>query len=356
MRILITKFSVYLEFTRVFILWNISRSTAQSNTLCTSQSDCSSTPAQICAGIGKRSPWFKYTLGSNICQCPNGTLTALAGPYCDTVCPGGPNSPCSDHGECVFSTAACVCDDGWAGTNCSITCPIARGQICAGNGACVVPTDGSAPACLCEDGWRGPACSVECQGGSDTPCSNTGVCEPDGSCTCLGGWRGPDCSIPCPGSYLLPCNMNGLCTLDAECECFPGFAGPSCQYRCPVALGVPCAGRGLCNSSGACECNFGFRGPACATECAGGAGRPCGGHGECLDDGSCNCRSKADPDAPRRPGARPRASPPRFFGPCAGGARARCLSARGECVVMSEPSPPEDRQDRALALASAARN
>lgn len=51
------------------------------------------------------------------------------------ACPGGPRSPCSDHGVCVdgiSGSGQCNCHPGFAGTACELCAPGAFGPQCQG--------------------------------------------------------------------------------------------------------------------------------------------------------------------------------------------------------------------------------
>ena len=174
-------------------------------------------------------PWLKKYIprpswtAESYCQCAN---TTMAGPNCDRECPNGHANPCNGHGECLYASATCACDEKWKGKNCTAKCPeTLAGAVCANKGTCV--QDGEhGSKCECFDGFRGGNCTIECKGGQARPCSKHGICEEDGSCTCLGGWRGEDCSVECPGSNVFPCNMKGKCSRElkdekAVCECDP---------------------------------------------------------------------------------------------------------------------------------------
>eukprot|EP00802_Teleaulax_amphioxeia_P012634 Tamp_12677.p1 GENE.Tamp_12677~~Tamp_12677.p1 ORF type:complete len:496 (+),score=54.96 Tamp_12677:45-1490(+) len=274
----------------VALLGSLDGTASFKNTLCLSQAVCTG-PAHICATpplgswLAQDGPKGYVPTIMKVCRCQNITK---AGPKCDQACPHGHQNPCNGHGECLYDSATCECDEGWQGKECTAECPKRFGKVCANKGTCVADGDNGAK-CECFDGFRGETCEIECVGGAARPCAKRGICEPDGTCTCLGGWRGADCSTECPGSNIFPCNIHGKCTREAKCECDPLYRGAACEFRCPDVLGVPCGGRGTCNSVGECDCNIGYRGKDCMQECPGGAANPCSGHGKCLNDTACEC-------------------------------------------------------------------
>lgn len=118
--------------------------------------------------------------GSNICRCP---VDYAGGFNCTETCPGSDSNICNGHGECLYGTAECMCDEGWFGREseeCSATCPRVDGLVCAGHGTCT-PTGFGQANCECDSGYVGSACERECFGGAANPCSGHGQCRSDGS-------------------------------------------------------------------------------------------------------------------------------------------------------------------------------
>jgi hypothetical protein len=64
-------------------------------------------------------------------------------PLYPLACPGGPSSPCSDHGVCLdgmSGSGQCQCRSGFAGTACELCAPGAFGLHCQGRPSLPCPT------------------------------------------------------------------------------------------------------------------------------------------------------------------------------------------------------------------------
>ena len=284
-------------------------------------------------------PLNGYWGGSQCTDCLHGYY----GPTCTAVCPGGPCTPCTGHGDCdggMGGTGTCrcwasavqghwvggecgECAPGYYGVACALQCP-GSGGVCSGHGRCadglegtgLCACDGNATAgywagagCAeCHAGYYGAECRASCPKTDGVACSGHGHCEagPEGTarCACGPGFTGPVCAVPCPGGAA-PCGGHGACGTApdgaAQCACDPGWAapgcvncapghaGPDCGRRCPAH----CGGHGACatgtTAGGECECVRGWAGAQCTVECPGGAAMVCSGHGVCLRDGTCEC-------------------------------------------------------------------
>ncbi|XP_028673278.2 stabilin-2 [Erpetoichthys calabaricus] len=156
------------------------------------------------------------------------------------ACPGGPESPCSNHG---------VCDDGQMGT-----------------GECKCQPEYHGTACeLCQPGRYGPECRV-CN------CTEHGSCEEgimgSGSCFCENGWTGTFCETPLAVTPVCSplCSTNAVCKENNTCECKPLYEGDG--IRCKVVnlcmqMNGGCPSTSKCTQKGlnvTCTCPSGFSG------------------------------------------------------------------------------------------------
>ena len=283
------------------------------------------------------------TTGDGQCVCFRG----FWGSICSFECPGGAQSPCSDHGTCNMATGAVRLlrepDSrvlGWwpvSALRCGVPvsqlfrrlsnhwgCCMQRPRsmlrrlllrVCPNDRRhdviCVrrwVPLDGGTVACTSKTAalrgsgelranWLCPGASSDGSGA----CSSRGICDPDtGMCLCDFGWSGSDCTISCPGLYLpeahtvYPCAGRGACLSDGSCKCRSGYFSVNCAEECPGGAATPCSGLGTCDPlTGKCSCVYGIYGAACNKECPGGRSNACYLHGRCNEDGTCACYANA---------------------------------------------------------------
>ncbi|XP_069062191.1 stabilin-1 isoform X1 [Pleurodeles waltl] len=222
------------------------------------------------------------------------------------ACPGGLESPCSNHGECkdgISESGECVCFEGFNGTACE----------------------------LCAPGRYSPAC-LACN------CTENGACDEgvsgDGSCFCNEGWTGKSCEIQ---QEVLPlcspaCHINATCRSDNLCACHPYYEGDgwSCTVmdRCAQYNGG-CSEYALCTQQGVhiqCQCLEGYRGDGVVCipidRCADGQNGGCSEHATCISTGPnsrrCECREGYVGTGIQ---CLPKAEPPLD----------RCLEANGGC-------------------------
>lgn len=129
-------------------------------------------------------PYRYISSTQKVCRCP---ADNYAGNNCSAVCVGGAANPCNHHGECLYATGACNCDEGWIGAGCTGACPRNNGVVCSNLGTCSLNLQGKA-VCNCPNNRKGAQCQIECIGGAAGPCSGHGVCQEDGQCVCDGSW------------------------------------------------------------------------------------------------------------------------------------------------------------------------
>ncbi|XP_037653764.1 stabilin-1 isoform X3 [Choloepus didactylus] len=225
------------------------------------------------------------------------------------ACPGGPSSPCSDHGLCLdgmSGSGQCKCHLGFTGTACELCSPGAFGPHCQAchctpHGRCDDGLGGSG-SCFCDEGWTGPRCEVqlELQPVCVPSCAPQAMCRAGNSCECSLGYEGdgyvctgkqvgedkfggppfPSCHLLQP---LLPpvadlCrDGHGSCSKHANCSqvgtvvtcaCLPDYEGDgwSCQARNPCADSHRggCSEHADCLNTGPnarrCACHAGYVG------------------------------------------------------------------------------------------------
>lgn len=311
------------------------------------QSQCPMAGGFACSGP-TQGTCFAGLTGNGTCKCVSG----YAGNDCASICPGGVSSPCSNHGTCVQSTAACTCHSDstrgyWNGTMCNVCqntyvdvgssclylCPTAiTGSKCTGNGTCAAVV--GAAACTCQANSCGADCGIynytgtECQpcpfGKWGSICSNTcpgtdftiphvcsghGTCsdgkQGTGICTCQTGYGGTDCASSCAfdsssSSFCAAVLSQGTCdTNTLTCTCTSGYAGSSCSIVCPKGgtSNTVCSSHGSCldgsSRDGTCTCNSGYTDTDCSKDCPGGVSTPCSNHGICNKNQTCSCHATA---------------------------------------------------------------
>ncbi|XP_030633246.1 stabilin-2 [Chanos chanos] len=195
------------------------------------------------------------------------------------ACPGGPGSPCSNHGKCDadhLGNGTCTCDEGFRGTACE----------------------------LCLDGRFGPDCKV-CN------CTEHGSCDQGpkgtGSCFCEQGWTGLRCESQLGESLVCSpaCDQNAVCRENNTCVCKPFYAGDGITCK-PVNIcqfwNGGCARVATCSQEGekvTCTCPKEYKGDGyvctpldpCAAPDNGG----CHEHATCTMTSAgkkkCECKS-----------------------------------------------------------------
>ncbi|ROI15334.1 Stabilin-2 [Anabarilius grahami] len=188
------------------------------------------------------------------------------------ACPGGPGSPCSNHGKCDedhLGNGTCNCDAGFTGVSCE----------------------------LCVDGHFGPDCKdwiktsillylqvqftlhVYSDVSADVPvcnpaCHEKGVCMENNTCICKPFYEGD--GITCTAANMCK-YWNGGCSKDAKCSqkgekvtctCLKGYSGDGflCTPVDPCADGENggCHEHAICTMTGAgkrkCECKDNYIG------------------------------------------------------------------------------------------------
>uniref|UniRef100_A0A8B9FQA7 Stabilin 2 n=1 Tax=Amazona collaria TaxID=241587 RepID=A0A8B9FQA7_9PSIT len=201
------------------------------------------------------------------------------GPDCQ-ACPGGPETPCNNHGSCddgYSGTGECHCNSGFNGTSCELCLPgrygfSCRPCECKNNGQCDEGYSGTGQ-CFCETGWTGrssafptalpPVCSPSC--------SVNAVCRENNTCQCKPFYNGD--GISCKAADLCKQN-NGGCHKMAECT----------QHGVKVF----------------CSCQKGYKGDGFAclpiNPCADGFNGGCHEHAICTvigpDKRKCECKNK----------------------------------------------------------------
>jgi formylglycine-generating enzyme required for sulfatase activity len=187
---------------------------------------------------------------------------------------------CSGNGSCDDSTGVviCTCDAGYAGDHCG-SCDTGY-QDNDGDGACLPDCAGSGLDCGlfgdCDDATGTAACVCD-QGYAGTSCQTcaAGYQDNDDDDICL-----PDCSAP-----EAACNPHEYCddsSGTALCFCLEGYTGPTCDtcdagYQdndgngdcLPDCSNNDCSGHGTCDDASGvagCTCDEHFFGPRCSAE------------------------------------------------------------------------------------------
>ncbi|XP_012920874.1 stabilin-1 isoform X2 [Heterocephalus glaber] len=228
------------------------------------------------------------------------------------ACPGGPSSPCSDHGVCLdgmSGSGQCRCHSGFAGTACELCSPGAFGPQCQAcrctpRGRCDEGLGGSG-SCFCDEGWTGPRCEVqlELQPVCTPPCAPQAMCRVGNSCECSLGYEGDGrvCTVAdlCQDGHG-GCSKHANCSQAGTvvtCACLPDYEGDgwSCRARDPCAD----SRRGGCSEHAAClftgpntrrcECHAGYVGDGlqCLEEAEPPVDRCLGRPSPCHSDAVC---------------------------------------------------------------------
>uniref|UniRef100_A0A8C0IEQ5 Stabilin 2 n=1 Tax=Bubo bubo TaxID=30461 RepID=A0A8C0IEQ5_BUBBB len=198
-------------------------------------------------------------------------------------CPGGPETPCNNHGACddgYSGTGECHCNSGFNGTSCELCLPGRYGSNCR---PCECKTNGQCDEgylgtgrCFCETGWTGrsSAFPTALQPVCSPSCSANAVCMENNTCQCKPFYNGD--GITCTAADLCKQN-NGGCHKAAECtqlglkvfcSCQKGYKGDgfTCLPINPCADGFNggCHEHAICTVIGPdkrkCECKNNYIG------------------------------------------------------------------------------------------------
>ncbi|XP_029019242.1 stabilin-2 isoform X3 [Betta splendens] len=213
------------------------------------------------------------------------------GPDC-SPCPGGFQSPCSGHGQCVEGikgNGSCICDPNFSGSRCQYcasstkygpkcdrTCPCVHGQ-CESR----PDSDGRCKPDSCQQGFTGRFCERKtaacgariqfCHAHADCDFSQTSP-----RCVCKPGYQGDGItcveSDPCAPPLRGGCSVNAKCVQTGPathtCQCLRGWRedGDDCQ---PIN-NCNSPDRGGCHPSATCiyigpgqsdcSCKLGYKG------------------------------------------------------------------------------------------------
>ncbi|XP_077090778.1 stabilin-2 isoform X1 [Siphateles boraxobius] len=204
------------------------------------------------------------------------------------ACPGGPGSPCSNHGKCDedhLGNGTCTCDAGFIGVACELCVdghfgPDCKACNCTEHGSCDEGPKGTG-SCFCEEGWTGPQCENKLADGPvcNPNCHEKGVCMENNTCVCKPFYEGD--GITCTVANMCK-YWNGGCSKDAKCSqkgekvsctCFKGYSGDGfvCTPVDPCAddENGGCHEHATCTMTGAgkrkCECKDNYIGDG--TDC-----------------------------------------------------------------------------------------
>ncbi|MBN2715007.1 MAG: hypothetical protein JXX14_04075, partial [Deltaproteobacteria bacterium] len=226
--------------------------------------------------------------------------------------------PCAEHGRCVErkGSAACVCDDGWAGTTCD---------------ECAAGWHEVGDECRLDEQCLSTSCAFhEVKGGCDVEdgrvvCECKGNWDEDNHCaTCLPGYHEEDDECV-EDQYCVrggPCENDGICSEQSGilvCDCTTAgdsrvdgehWTGEYCEI-CPDGFHVvdencipndectknACGDAGTCvvaeSGTAICICDKGWNHEDTTTEfspctvCATGYHHPDGDKTECVEDDVC---------------------------------------------------------------------
>ncbi|XP_017567677.1 stabilin-2 isoform X2 [Pygocentrus nattereri] len=193
------------------------------------------------------------------------------------ACPGGPGSPCSNHGQCDedhLGNGTCTCNTGFQGVACELCTeghfgPDCKACNCTEHGMCDEGPEGTG-SCFCNEGWTGPRCEHKLADGPlcVPACHKKAVCAENNTCVCKPFYEGD--GITCKVTDL--CQFwNGGCAKNAECSqkeekvnctCLKGYSGDGLVCSpvdpCVVEDNGGCHEHAICTMTGAgkrkCEC------------------------------------------------------------------------------------------------------
>ncbi|XP_016412871.1 stabilin-2-like [Sinocyclocheilus rhinocerous] len=227
------------------------------------------------------------------------------------ACPGGPVSPCSDHGKCDedhLGNGTCTCDAGFTGVACELCVdghfgPDCKACNCTEHGSCDEGPKGTG-SCFCEEGWTGLRCENKLADGPvcNPACHEKGVCMENNTCVCKPFYEGD--GITCTAANMCK-YWNGGCSKDAKCSqkgekvsctCLKGFSGDGfvCTPVDPCADGENsgCHEHATCTMTGAgkrkCECKDNYIGDGIDCEAKQLPVNRClQDNGQCHSDAQC---------------------------------------------------------------------
>uniref|UniRef100_A0A671QZY7 Stabilin-2-like n=1 Tax=Sinocyclocheilus anshuiensis TaxID=1608454 RepID=A0A671QZY7_9TELE len=226
------------------------------------------------------------------------------------ACPGGPGSPCSNHGKCDedhLGNGTCTCDAGFTGVACELCVdghfgPDCKACNCTEHGSCDESPKGTG-SCFCEQGWTGPRCENKLADGPvcNPACHEKGVCMENNTCVCKPFYEGD--GITCTAASMCK-YWNGGCSKDAKCSqkgelyvrctCFKDFTGDGfeCSPVDPCADGENggCHEHATCTMIGArrCECKDNYIGDGIECEVKQLPVNRClQDNGQCHSDAQC---------------------------------------------------------------------
>ncbi|KTG31217.1 hypothetical protein cypCar_00018600 [Cyprinus carpio] len=227
------------------------------------------------------------------------------------ACPGGPGSPCSDHGKCDedhLGNGTCTCDAGFTGVACELCVdghfgPDCKTCNCTEHGSCDEGPKGTG-SCFCEEGWTGLRCENKLADGlvCNPACHEKGVCMENNTCVCKPFYEGD--GITCTAANMCK-YWNGGCSKDAKCSqkgekvsctCLKGFSGDGfeCTPVDPCADGENggCHEHAICTMTGAgkrkCECKDNYIGDGIDCEAKQLPVNRClQDNGQCHSDAQC---------------------------------------------------------------------
>uniref|UniRef100_A0A671QZM6 Stabilin-2-like n=1 Tax=Sinocyclocheilus anshuiensis TaxID=1608454 RepID=A0A671QZM6_9TELE len=225
------------------------------------------------------------------------------------ACPGGPGSPCSNHGKCDedhLGNGTCTCDAGFTGVACELCVdghfgPDCKACNCTEHGSCDESPKGTG-SCFCEQGWTGPRCENKLADGPvcNPACHEKGVCMENNTCVCKPFYEGD--GITCTAASMCK-YWNGGCSKDAKCSqkgelyvrctCFKDFTGDGfeCSPVDPCADGENggCHEHATCTMIGRrCECKDNYIGDGIECEVKQLPVNRClQDNGQCHSDAQC---------------------------------------------------------------------
>ncbi|XP_070693552.1 stabilin-1 [Pempheris klunzingeri] len=203
-----------------------------------------------------------------------------------TVCPGGLEAPCGNHGNCddgLRGSGTCMCHKGFKGKACEMCVtghygPNCTACSCGTQGRCDEGIEGSGQ-CLCNLGWEGDRCQNEIGSIPEEcrQCHAQADCVSGVGCQCKSGFQGNGtfCSPEPPPDLCLEynggCHQNADCNqtgLLVNCTCHTSYQGDgySCQpiNRCVEEPNGGCSDFASCKFTGPnereCECLPGYVG------------------------------------------------------------------------------------------------